>query len=306
MKASTFLTDSPNKRSLVLAKHAVKPRVIAVSMAIGALVFWVLVGALLVAFGGMDEHVADAWWRRLSAVTLLAMYPFIHRRLGTQAPRFQLLPRDLTMILLGTAVASSAYMVLALTQIYSSFAVAPVPGKLTSPTEALRFMLLGGGLATKATVLASMTLAALLEETLFRGVLLGALLTVLRPGPAVLVSIMLFVVFHLSTNPWYIASLSLMGLAFTWTAIRFGLTGATLLHMAYNLPAFLLFNIDGSESSFGLLPTRALSDTGHMLLRLNLPVSVLVAFLPVWWMSRMLRHAPARAIGPRDVESGCK
>lgn len=83
------------------------------------------------------------------------------------------------------------------------------------------------------------TIGPLVEELLFRGVLLSALLRRLRPLAAVVLSALVFALAHLPDLHWLwygLPDLALLGIAFAWLRLRSGsLWPAILAHACNNL-----------------------------------------------------------------------
>jgi membrane protease YdiL (CAAX protease family) len=105
-------------------------------------------------------------------------------------------------------------------------AVLPMPGALIRMFQSMS----SGGLAT---VLAFILIAPLMEELLFRGIILGGFLRRYRPGTAVVVSAVLFGLVHL--NPYQFVSALITGLLLGWLFLRTGsLWPCFVGHALYN------------------------------------------------------------------------
>lgn len=89
------------------------------------------------------------------------------------------------------------------------------------PPEALDFswMFTGESRQTAGLVLLLMVVAPLTEELLFRGLILRGLLSRFEAVPAVLLTALLFAVFHV--NPWQFVGALLLGLLFGWFYLIF-------------------------------------------------------------------------------------
>jgi membrane protease YdiL (CAAX protease family) len=105
---------------------------------------------------------------------------------------------------------------------------------------------LGGGASTGFRIALTLVVASvgpLVEELLFRGVLLSALLRRLRTGWAVLASAVLFALVHLPDLRWLwyaLPNLALLGVVLAWLRLRSGsLWPAVLAHAINNLLAML-------------------------------------------------------------------
>jgi membrane protease YdiL (CAAX protease family) len=105
-------------------------------------------------------------------------------------------------------------------------AVLPMPGSLTRMFEKLT----SGGLAT---VLAFILIAPVMEELLFRGIILRGFLARYRPGTAIAVSALLFALVHL--NPYQFVAALITGVIFGWLFVRTGsLRPCIIGHGLYN------------------------------------------------------------------------
>lgn len=105
---------------------------------------------------------------------------------------------------------------------------------------------LGSGASTGfriALTLAVASIGPVVEELLFRGVLLSALLRHLRTGWAVLASAALFALVHLPDLHWLwfaMPNLALLGMALAWLRLRSGsLWPAVIAHACNNLLAMV-------------------------------------------------------------------
>ncbi|HEX8776479.1 MAG TPA: CPBP family intramembrane glutamic endopeptidase [Rhodanobacter sp.] len=105
---------------------------------------------------------------------------------------------------------------------------------------------LGGGAGTEfriALTLAVASIGPLVEELLFRGVLLSALLRRLRTAWAMLASAALFALVHLPDLHWLwyaLPNLALLGVVLAWLRLRSGsLWPAVIAHASNNLLAML-------------------------------------------------------------------
>lgn len=140
--------------------------------------------------------------------------------------------------------------------------VCPPPGWLDAWFDALS----SGKTSLWASIFALSIVAPVTEECLFRGVILQGFRQQYRPLSAILLSSLLFAVFHL--NPWQMASAFLIGLLFGWFTVATGsLLPGICGHAAANALPWLvgLFKLDSR------LPGLAYQDVGK------------IVFQP-WWL----------------------
>jgi membrane protease YdiL (CAAX protease family) len=98
----------------------------------------------------------------------------------------------------------------------------------TSPIPIVELLVLG------------VVLGPILEESLFRGFLLPVLAQTTGTVPAVLITAILFAVFHGPSNPAHWVSFTATGFAYGWMRVASRSTTApALMHAAYNLTLFL-------------------------------------------------------------------
>lgn len=91
--------------------------------------------------------------------------------------------------------------------------------------------------------------APVLEELIFRGIILDGLLRIYSPFKAILISSMLFGVVHL--NPWQFITAFILGMFAGWAYYKTGnLTLSVLIHFVNNLVAVLSNHFAGVEASF--------------------------------------------------------
>ena len=94
----------------------------------------------------------------------------------------------------------------------------------TSPIPVVELLVLG------------LVLGPILEESLFRGCLLPVLAQTAGTVPAVIITAILFAVFHGPSNPAHWVSFTATGLAYGWMRVASRSTTApALMHAAYNL-----------------------------------------------------------------------
>jgi membrane protease YdiL (CAAX protease family) len=90
----------------------------------------------------------------------------------------------------------------------------------------------------------ALVLGPLLEESLFRGCLLPVFAQTAGTIPAVIITAVLFALFHGPTNPVHWVSLTATGVAYGWMRVASrSTTASALTHAAYNLALGLLANL---------------------------------------------------------------
>ncbi len=90
----------------------------------------------------------------------------------------------------------------------------------------------------------SLVLGPLLEESLFRGCLLPVLAQTVGTIPAVVITAVLFALFHGPTNLVHWVSFAATGIAYGWMrVISHSTTAPALTHAAYNFALYLLTTI---------------------------------------------------------------
>ena len=102
-------------------------------------------------------------------------------------------------------------------------------------------------------VIGAVILAPLVEELLFRGVLLRALLRKVDPAVAVLVSAVIFALVHYIGDPNtlpFLPALAGLGAVLAVTALRTGdLSASIFIHAGFNLTTTILFLASGAKLS---------------------------------------------------------
>jgi membrane protease YdiL (CAAX protease family) len=102
-------------------------------------------------------------------------------------------------------------------------------------------------------VVGAVILAPLVEELLFRGVLLRSLLRKVTPATAVLVSAIVFALVHLAGDPNtlpFLPALTGLGVALALVALRTGdLSASIFIHAGFNLTTTVLFLASGAKLS---------------------------------------------------------
>ena len=83
-------------------------------------------------------------------------------------------------------------------------------------------------------------LGPILEESLFRGCLLPLLAQTTGSGPAVILTAILFALFHQPANLAHWVSFTATGIAYGWIRVASRSTAAAaVMHATYNLAVFL-------------------------------------------------------------------
>ncbi len=168
-------------------------------------------------------------------VPLWIIYLFRKRATGQKGFRFSIPDKGtIPFVVLGT-VALSVGVILPLVSITLYFF--PVPDAFADQMRQV-------GDPTHIAVFATLVIAApVLEEFIFRGIILDGLLKKYSPYRAILVSSLLFAIVHL--NPWQFITAFIMGAFIGWVYYRTGsLSMAIIIHAANNLfvtiPAFFM------------------------------------------------------------------
>jgi uncharacterized protein len=117
--------------------------------------------------------------------------------------------------------------------------IAPIQSLIPMP-EAAEAMFREAASATGWSTFAYFVLAApLLEELIFRGIMLDGLLKRYRPLTSIIVSSLLFGLAHL--NPWQFVTGFVIGCFLGWVYLRTGSVGACIvIHMAANFSGYVL------------------------------------------------------------------
>jgi membrane protease YdiL (CAAX protease family) len=102
-------------------------------------------------------------------------------------------------------------------------------------------------------VIGAVILAPVVEELLFRGVLLRALLRRVAPVTAVLASAVIFALVHYVGDPHtlpFLPALTGLGVVLAVVALRSGdLSTSIFIHAGFNLTTTILFLVSGSKLS---------------------------------------------------------
>ncbi len=131
--------------------------------------------------------------------------------------------------------------------------------------------------------------APILEETLFRGIILKALLKKYKPWQAILYSAVAFGVFHL--NPWQFLYATVLGLLLGYMYWRTrSLFYPVLIHFLLNGTAFLMGQYTDLE------PNEGFSDywTQHNMLQyyILVVISIGIIVMSYFWFEKIFRKAP--------------
>lgn len=115
----------------------------------------------------------------------------------------------------------------------------PVPDAFQ---DALRRLLeLSGGADTVATVVVAVVVAPILEEALFRGVILQGLARDRGPNAATVWTAVFFALFHFY-NPWQVVPTFFLGLVLAWLVLTTrSLLSSIAVHAAFNGASLALF-----------------------------------------------------------------
>ncbi len=162
------------------------------------------------------------------------------------------------------------------------FGISSPIGKLIPMPESIEKALMNFGSQTGIFAFLTMVIAApILEELLFRGIVLDGLLKKYSPIKSILISSLLFGLVHL--NPWQFITGSIIGIFSGWVYYRTrSLSFSIIIHAAANLSGFLMrFFIDNDFSKdetllemYGGLSYLLLAIIGSILI-----VSVCIYFL---------------------------
>ncbi len=134
--------------------------------------------------------------------------------------------------------------------------------------------------------------APVTEEALFRGVFLFGFLRRYSPRRAIVVSALLFAVFHL--NPWQFLGALTAGLLFAWWVMRTGsLVPVLVCHALNNAVPVVVSQLPVRISGYSGAPTGAVEFHPWWLDALG----VTAAIAGFWLVARRLRPAPSRATG---------
>jgi sodium transport system permease protein len=185
------------------------------------------------------------------------------RTLRLRAPSLRAAVGALCLALGGLVVVTTALVI--------QNRIMPVPTELTRILHELTLGRGAGGLA--GTLLMVAVLPGICEETLFRGVILTGLRRRWRAAPAVVVTALLFGLFHMSV--YRLVPAMLLGILLGYIAVRSGsLFPAILAHVASNSAVVLL-------GRYQLLPEREML-SGETLPAPLLLAGVALAIFGVW------------------------
>lgn len=236
-----------------------------------ARVLGLLIATLVV--GGTFAFVADAMFPSWPAIlrmavpvqiTLLGAIAWAVTRTGgpwrevlgvSPLPRRSLVP--LGLILIGAVTVFSELYVLVQR-------VVPMPDSIEVLLREL--MQIHGPVDMMATVSVAVVAAPILEEALFRGVLLRQMTAGRGPAAAMVWTALFFAVFHLH-NPWQILPTFFLGLLLAWVVLTTGsLVASIVLHSAFNGVSLVLFSIPLTDTPDGItVPWMVLGIVGLLL-----------------------------------------
>jgi hypothetical protein len=141
--------------------------------------------------------------------------------------------------------------------------------------------LAGGQKSLWGSILAISVAAPLWEEALFRGVILRGFLQRYGVRTAIVVSAMLFAVYHL--NPWQFAGAATAGLLLAWCYVRTGsLVPCVLGHAVNNSIGFVMMAMPFKIPGYSASVTDAVQ---HQPLWFDL-AGVIVAVMGLVWLRR--------------------
>ena len=137
-------------------------------------------------------------------------------------------------------------------------------------------------------------LAPVLEEWIFRGIVLEGLLKNTSPWKAILISSILFGIVHL--NPWQFIGATIIGIFLGWIYYRTGnLLYCMIIHFANNAFAFLLMSQTSAEEMMNETLAESYGGEGNMLV--IIPASILVIIGGVFYLNK---HFPKKELIQQD------
>lgn len=159
------------------------------------------------------------------------------------------------------------------------------------------FAVTGTTVTLLAVVVLTTPLQALGEELMFRGAIMPALASWVRPVlPALVVGVLasspVFAVAHAPTDPWQVAYYTFLGLCFaTMAVVSRGLEASIALHVVNN-GLTLVLNVVFAGGGALVLDRAAVPGGPHLLI----PVPFMLAAVGVvWWYERRRRTSTAAA-----------
>lgn len=173
--------------------------------------------------------------------------------------------------------------------------IGPLTALIPMPESIEKLMRVTVGQTGVFAFLLFVVIAPLMEELIFRGVMLDGLLRRYRPVTAILVSSVIFGLAHL--NPWQFVTAFVLGCFMGWVYLRSGsLAGCVLIHMSANFSGYLLrLYFALNAEAFAKVGTRG--DGGVTVLgTIAFNAAWLTVFLAsVYWLRREFdarRHLP--------------
>jgi len=164
--------------------------------------------------------------------------------------------------------------------------VLPIAGLIPMPESIKRIVQSMAGQTGVFTFLTFVLAAPILEELIFRGVMLDGLLKRYKPLTAILVSSALFGLVHL--NPWQFVSGFVLGCFMGWVYFRSHSVGATMLiHMSVNFTGYVT-RLLGAFRAGGAEPKGILDSYGGGVLRFATVTALLltVVVFSIYWLRR--------------------
>lgn len=140
----------------------------------------------------------------------------------------------------------------------------PVPASIEALLRQL--MEIRGPVDLVATLAIAVIAAPVLEEALFRGVLLRQIAEGRGPAAGTVWTALFFALFHLH-NPWQIIPTFFLGLLLAWTVLTTGTVMASIvLHAGFNAVSLILFAVPlGEPSDAGPVPWTVIGIVGLLL-----------------------------------------
>jgi membrane protease YdiL (CAAX protease family) len=131
--------------------------------------------------------------------------------------------------------------------------------------------------------------APILEEFIFRGIVLDGLLKNTSPWKAILISSLLFGFVHL--NPWQFIGATIIGFFMGWVYYKtHNLLYCMLIHFANNGFAFLLMQFSSTEEMMDETLVESYGGMTNMLI--IIPVSILVVVLGIKFLNKRFAENP--------------
>ena len=127
--------------------------------------------------------------------------------------------------------------------------ISPIVGSLPMPDFIKKIFLKFAGYTGVFSFITIVIAAPILEELIFRGIILKGLLTKYSPIKSIIISSLLFGIVHL--NPWQFISAMIIGVFSGWIYYKTQkLTLSIIIHMVNNLFAFISMSFMKPEAMF--------------------------------------------------------